>query len=369
MNARNLLVSALMLICVILSACAPAATPTASAAIAHTNADTIAGTWSGTAKGGDFSFQITTTIGQSCEIGSVCGPFDIPSIPCSGVWTLTGISGTTYQVQAGNLKGKCGTGSDARSDSLQLLPDGTLLYVSKGSDGEEKGALQKIIAQAPNSQLVEYELPTSASQPGGIVAGPDGALWFVETAVNKIGRITTDGVVAEYPVPTPRAIDTDQGFLAVGPDGALWFNEDLVNQIGRITTAGDVTEYKLPDEFKPTREEDSPIRALVAGPDGALWVTSSSVNAIVKLTMDGRIAAKYGLPKAGSGPVGMAVGSDGALWFVESSANQIGRMTLDGKLTEYALPENSKALRMTVGADKAMWFTMFSANKIGRTLF
>ena len=133
------------------------------------------------------------------------------------------------------MKGKCSGGA---ADSLQQLPDGTILYTSKGSDFEEKGILQKIIAQAPNPQLVEYKIPTSASEPGGIVAGPDGALWFVETAVNKIGRISTAGVVTEYPVPTAGAIDTDQGFLAVGQDGALWFNEDLVNKIGRITTEG-----------------------------------------------------------------------------------------------------------------------------------
>ena len=66
-------------------------------------------------------------------------------------------------------------------------------------------------AQATNPQLVEYQVPTSASEPGGMVAGPDGALWFVETAVNKIGRISTDGVVTEYSVPTAGAIDTDQG--------------------------------------------------------------------------------------------------------------------------------------------------------------
>ncbi len=221
--------------------------------------------------------------------------------------------------------------------------------------------------QAPNPQVVEYNLPTSASEPGGIVAGPDGALWFVETAVNKIGRISTDGIVTEYPVPTARAIDTDQGFLAVGPDGALWFNEDLANQIGRITTSGQVTEYKLPDEFKPTQEQDFPIRTIVAGPDGALWVTSSAVNAIVKLTMDGKVAAKYVLPEAGSLPVGMVVGPDGALWFVEKGANQIGRITLDGKLSEYALPDfSSGALRMIVGPDMVMWFTMHDANKIGR---
>lgn len=336
-----------------------------SAAQAPTNADAIAGTWSGTAKGADSTFQITTTIAQSCAIGTVCGPFDIPAIPCSGSWTLRGINDTTYQFQASNFKGKCSGGG--ASDSLQLLPDGTLLYTCTGSCGEEKGILKRVVAQSPNLQLVEYKIPTAASEPGGIVAGPDGALWFVETAVNKIGRISTAGVVTEYPVPTAGAIDTDQGFLAVGQDGALWFNEDLVNKIGRITTEGKVTEFVLPDEFKPTREQDSPIRAIVAGPDGALWVTSSAENAVVKLTMDGKIVAKYVLPNAGSGPVGMAVGPDGALWFVEKSANQIGRITLDGKLSEYALPDvSSGALRITEGPDKAMWFTMNNANKIGR---
>ena len=376
MKTRKLLVSILMLVSILLSACAPAtmSVPTAvvpaadpTAAQVPGNADAIAGTWSGTATGGDSNFQITTTIAKSCAIGSVCGPFDIPAIPCSGEWTLMGISGTTYQMQAGSLKGKCAGDEGSSSDSLQLLDDGTLLYKCMGGCGEEQGILQRVIVEAPNPQLVEHAIPTSASEPGGIVAGPDGAVWFVETAVNKIARISSDGIITEYPVPTAHAIDRDQGFLAMGPDGALWFNEDRVNQIGRITVAGEITEFALPDEFKPTREEDSPIRAIVTGPDGALWVTSSSLNAVVKLTMDGKIALQYTLPQPHSGPVGMVVGPDGALWFVEKSANQIGRMTLDGKLSEYALPDkSSSALRITVGPDKSMWFTMIGANKIGR---
>jgi hypothetical protein len=36
---------------------------------------------------------------------------------------------------------------------------------------------------------------TAAAQPFGIVAGPDGNLWFTEFFANKIGRITTAGVV------------------------------------------------------------------------------------------------------------------------------------------------------------------------------
>src|SRR5690349_11848202 len=79
------------------------------------------------------------------------------------------------------------------------------------------------IPQSKNPLLLEHTIPTSETDPGGIVAGSDGALWFVETAANKIGRISTDGIVTEYAVPTAGAIDRDQGFLANGPDGALWF--------------------------------------------------------------------------------------------------------------------------------------------------
>ena len=60
---------------------------------------------------------------------------------------------------------------------------------------------------------------------------------------NKIGRITTAGVVTEYPVPTAGSYP---GSITAGPDGALWFTEGAGNKIGRITTAGVITEYPVP---------------------------------------------------------------------------------------------------------------------------
>lgn len=38
----------------------------------------------------------------------------------------------------------------------------------------------------------------SISGPNGITAGPDGALWFTNSANNSIGRITTGGRVTNY---------------------------------------------------------------------------------------------------------------------------------------------------------------------------
>jgi virginiamycin B lyase len=65
----------------------------------------------------------------------------------------------------------------------------------------------------------EYLIPTADAQPDGIVAGPDGALWFTEGCGNKIGRISTVGAIREYPLTNFYCLAD----IAAGPDRALWF--------------------------------------------------------------------------------------------------------------------------------------------------
>jgi virginiamycin B lyase len=55
------------------------------------------------------------------------------------------------------------------------------------------------------TSIKEYPLPAGLGA-GQITAGPDGALWFTEFTVSKIGRITTAGVVTEYSIPTPSCL-------------------------------------------------------------------------------------------------------------------------------------------------------------------
>jgi virginiamycin B lyase len=62
-------------------------------------------------------------------------------------------------------------------------------------------------------------------------------LWFAE--FTKIGRVTTSGVFTEYPIPTPASEPIG---IVSGPDRALWFTEALGDKIGRVTTSGAFTE-------------------------------------------------------------------------------------------------------------------------------
>jgi virginiamycin B lyase len=117
------------------------------------------------------------------------------------------------------------------------------------------------------------------SEPNGIAAGPDGALWFTELAGNKIGQITTSGMIVGFPIPT--AASSPFG-IALGPDGALWFTE-FVGKIGRITTTGTITEFPLP-------AADSAPGGIARGADGALWFTEAGANKIGRITTTGTIA-------------------------------------------------------------------------------
>src|SRR5205807_1285125 len=99
--------------------------------------------------------------------------------------------------------------------------------------------------------VAEYPLAAGAD-PAGIAAGPDGALWFTEPAADRVGRIATDGMIAEYPVPTPGAEPTA---IAAGPDGALWVTE---------FTAGRRRPLPVPtspgDRREPERQHGGPRR-------------------------------------------------------------------------------------------------------------
>jgi len=219
----------------------------------------------------------------------------------------------------------------------------------------------------------EYSTPTQPSSPVDIVAGPDGALWFTEQAVNangayQIGRITTDGAFTEYPIPPISIAGTPsypepQG-IAAGPDGALWFTGLATTTIGRITTSGAITEYAVPSGGNP--------QWIVQGPDGALWFTEqafgSAPAAIGRITTTGAFT-EFPIPAAfaGSNPFGIAAGPDGALWFADPGINSIGRITTAGAITEYGVPTAAASpWDIIAGPDGALWFTEIGASQIGR---
>jgi virginiamycin B lyase len=181
--------------------------------------------------------------------------------------------------------------------------------------------------------FAEFPIP-SASSPFTITAGPDGALWFTEANVNKIGRITAAGAVTEFSLPTnvPGFFGNGNNGpfgITAGPDGALWFAEFATNQIGRITADGVVTQFPLPTAGTfPQR--------ITAGPDGVLWFATGFVG---RITTAGVITV-FPVPLS---VTDITAGPDGALWFVEYNNGKLGRITTAGVITEFVIPTAGSA--------------------------
>jgi len=103
--------------------------------------DSLLGVWNGIINNSNnWDMKITLSILKPFEIGATLGIFDIPLIPCSGTFRLINVQGETLELQAERLQGEC---AEAESDSLELLPDGTLLYISRGKNWERRGILQR----------------------------------------------------------------------------------------------------------------------------------------------------------------------------------------------------------------------------------
>jgi streptogramin lyase len=201
----------------------------------------------------------------------------------------------------------------------------------------------------------EFTVPTPNSSPVGITAGPDGDVWFVEQAGNKVGRITPGGTITELAIPTPASMPRD---ITAGPDGNLWFTESATNKIGRITTGGTITEFAVPTANSGPRD-------ITTGPDGDLWFTEQTANKIGRITTSGVVTGEFTVPTANSTPRGIVSGPDGNLWFTERNGQKIGKITPAGVITEFALAANSGPFDIAAGSDGNLWFTEEGTNKIG----
>jgi streptogramin lyase len=233
---------------------------------------------------------------------------------CSGITTAAGLLWYTEQ-----LAGKSGVMSTVGN----WLDGGALsspFGISSGRDGRiwiaqvGAGALyaQPVLTNAPAATT--YYTVTNAAGPSSVTPGPDGRVWTTEQ-IGKIGACDPGGdSCVEFPLPA----GSQPYGIAAGSDGALWFTDYGANAIRRITTAGTYTTFPLPT---PNAEP----AGIVMGADGDLWFTENIGNKIGRIALNGAIV-EYPIPTASSFPGWIALGPDGNIWFTEGAGNKVGRV-------------------------------------------
>ena len=209
-------------------------------------------------------------------------------------------------------------------------------------------------------RIQEWAVPTKGAHPHDPAVGADGALWFTEQMVNKIGRLDPNsGDFKEYPLATDK--NSGPHGLVADKDGNIWFTANFGGYIGKLDPrTGKVTEYKMPVE-----KADDPHTAVFDG-RGILWFTVQGGNMVGRLDpKSGKIELKE-VPTQAALPYGIQISSKGVPVFCELGTNKMA--SIDPQtlaIKEYPLPDGVRPRRLAIAADDTVYFTDFKSGHLG----
>lgn len=203
--------------------------------------------------------------------------------PDDALWFTNGAGGgyTTPSIERLTTKGTLTTftaPSISAPTGIAEGPDGAMWFVNSEYGATSAGSIGRITS---SGAVTEYTYAGSYL-PKDITAGPDHSMWFTNgssvSSVNpsSIERITMGGAVTDFVESGFGGLGSDYlgggGGMVEGPDGALWFIDygspatTDVSVVGRMTAGGALTTYVTPGRNVPANE-------IARGPGNTLWFT------------------------------------------------------------------------------------------------
>ena len=230
---------------------------------------------------------------------------------------------------------------EGHSWDLAMEADGNLWGAGWGS----------IARRTPAGEVTRFPLPKELGEPSAIAAAPGGGVWFVSWRGDKrilgrqgftgpayVGRLAADGRVESSPLPGEAgARTTAPAGIALGPDGSLWIADRALAKIHRVSPDGQIASFELP----------SAPASLTVGPGGAIWYIAGRL--IGRLSPGGEVT-EFPLPVGGGTKI--VAGPDGNLWF--GGGWQVGRMTPWGQVTSYVVGSGNVS-DLVAGRDGSVW--------------
>ena len=214
-------------------------------------------------------------VGDSCPYGG-----EVRVAPDNTAW-VTMNYGSSFVVKV--TPGGQLTASDNSpecDDVLGEAADGTM-WCQNGS-AQAQDTITRVNADAAGGTT--YPLPSDASYPNGLAAGPVGSIWFTRSwsgtmftspSHGSIGYLDAASGATQIWSTGSRSAPSD---LVMGPDRQMWFtNRGAAPGIGHISATG-VGAISSVGNYEPT--------SLTFSPDGAIWFTDAKNNAIVRVTTD-----------------------------------------------------------------------------------
>jgi virginiamycin B lyase len=231
------------------------------------------------------------------------------------------------------------------ADEIVAGPDGAMWFTQEAVNPAPRQQLL-LGRMTPAGELSTRVLPPG-TQPTSLAVGPDAALWYATTTASggKLGRVTADAV-AETPLPGLRAAFE----VVTGPDRALWFtalDRHRRYRVGRLALGGRLSSFPVPGV--------DDVKNIVAGPGRALWIGLNG--GVGRMDLRGRLR-RFKLPIDDMfAPDDIVAGPDGALWIAGGLCGCIMRMNTAGRVRSFELARRlDSPSGLAVGSDGAIWY-------------
>ena len=253
--------------------------------------------------------------------------------------------------------------------SVTFVPLPTAAFaIAPGVDGSLWFSTASGVGRLSSYGLDEEFTLAELGSPIDIASDRDGNVWALGFA--QIARVTTDGAVTLFPLPTP--LSSSGEHIASGPDGNLWYTRSP-GFIGRITQEGVGTEFPVMGT--------GGLFGIAGGNDGAVWFTRSGGgagdNAIDRITATGNASRVVQLPTSqtmipdppDNMPLAITAGPDGNMYYTTyfvQPTTYIGAVTPSGVLTRYEIPALVASFAIAAGPDGNLWFTDVFNDRIWR---
>lgn len=201
---------------------------------------------------------------------------------------------------------------------------------------------------------------------GGITAGPDKNMWFIDRYGPGLVKLTMTGTTTEYPLPSKFSYELFPIAIAPAPGGRFYVLDCDSNSndgaLEVVTTSGKVKVYPLPSGSL-TGSCQNP-ETMTEGPDGNAWITG--YNDIFRVTTTGVIQQIPYL--AGPNATAYIVnGPGGLLWFTDRPDQSIDSVSTTGTITAY--PFGGLATNLLAPIDGNLWFVCSLSSNCGNASF
>ena len=236
---------------------------------------------------------------------------------------------------------------------------------------------------AASPRIDQFAVPTFSTWLTQVVDGPDDDLWFTEgdsgSSSTAIGRITPQGQITEFPVPTPAGgYPPSLESITAGPNDAIWAVDSDNGRVDEISHDGRVESFPIPGVSNDLTGLRT-FGGIVAGADGNLWF-GANPNAILegfgsrgaidpgtidRITPEGVVTA-FPLPLGGVGVASLAAGPTG-VWFTDPAADRVGEIDDSGHVVEFGAPTPSDigSTGLAIGPDgDAYYFAQGQAGSL-----